>query len=159
MNIIPLMQQGFANTSKRIAKISENFIGDEVFFRPYDKVNHLAWEIGHLAFVRNTIIKLLNPSEKLAYFENERAIYSPGTPLQSNERFAPIDVTLEAFQKRGERIVELLPTLTEEYWNTISPFKLPIGETVGQQIWVFFLHESSHLGEIAYLKTIMMRLR
>lgn len=159
MNLIPLMQQGFASTSKRITKISENFIGDEVFFRPYDKVNHLAWEIGHLAFVRNTIIKLLNPSEKLEYFENERAIYLPGTPLQPNEMFPPIDVTLEAFQKRGERIVELLPTLTEEYWNTISPFKLPIGETIGQQIWVFFLHESSHLGEIAYLKTIMMRVR
>ncbi len=159
MNLIPLMQQGFASTSKRITKISENFIGDEVFFRPYDKVNHLAWEIGHLAFVRNTIIKLLNPSEKLENFDNERAIYFPGTPLQPNEMFPPISEIIGAFQKRGERIIELLPTLTQEHWDAESPFKLPIGETVGQQIWVFFLHESSHLGEIAYLKTIMMRVR
>lgn len=159
MNLIPLMQQGFASTSKRITKISENFIGDEVFFRPYDKVNHLAWEIGHLAFVRNTIIKLLNPSEKLENFTDERSIYAPGTPLQPNVMFPPISEIIEAFQKRGDRIIELLPTLTQEHWDSESQFKLPIGNTVGQQLWTFFLHESSHLGEIAYLKTIMMRVR
>jgi len=159
MNLIPLMQQDFARTSKRITKISENFIGDEVFFRPYDKVNHLAWEIGHLAFIRNTIIKLLNPSEKLESFENERAIYLPGTPLQSNEMFPAISEIIEAFQQRGARIIELLPTLNQEYWDSESPFKLPIGDTVGQQLWTFFLHENYHLGEIAYLKTIMMRVR
>lgn len=42
------MQQGFASNSKRVAKMADNFSGDEAFFRPYDKVNHLAWEIGHL---------------------------------------------------------------------------------------------------------------
>jgi DinB superfamily len=159
MNIIPLMQQGFASNSKRITKISENFIGDEVFFRPYDKVNHLAWEVGHLAFIRNTLIKLLNPTETLDSFENEKAIFLPGTPLQPNEVFPPISVIKEAFQQRGNRIIELLPTLTEERWNAESKFQLPFGNTVGIQLWTFFLHENQHLGEIIYLKNIMLRVR
>ena len=71
MNIIPLMQEGFVGSSKRLSKISENFSGDEIFFRPYDKVNHAAWEIGHLASIRNTIIKLLNPTEKLEFFDGK----------------------------------------------------------------------------------------
>ena len=157
MNIIPLMQQGFAGSSKRLTKMSESFSGDEIFFRPYDKVNHLAWEVGHLAAVRNTIIKLLNPSEKLEFFENERIMFAPGTPLQSNETFPPIVNMLTVLQTRGERIIELLNGLTQEHWDSESPFKLPFGTTVGSQIWIFFLHESFHIGEVSYLKNILLR--
>ena len=157
MNIIPLMQQGFASTSKRVAKLSENFSGDEVFFRPYDKVNHLAWEIGHLAFIRNTIIKILNPAEKLEGFGNERVNFAPGTPLQANEMYGDIPESVEVLQKRGARIIELLTNLTQEQWDSESQFKLPFGTTVGSQIWVFFMHESFHLGEISYLKNIVVR--
>jgi hypothetical protein len=151
------MQQGFASTSKRLVKISENFTGDEVFFRPYEKVNHLTWEAGHLAFVRNTIIKLLNPSEQLSFFQNERTLFAPGTPLQANENFPPLPEILTAFQQRGERITELLNGLTQEHWDSESKIPLPFGTTVGIQIWTFFLHESFHLGEISYLKNIMLR--
>ena len=159
MNIIPLMQQGFASTSRRVAKIDENFSGDEAFFRPYEKVNHLAWEIGHLAFIRNTIIKILNPSEKLEGFGNERVNFAPGTPLQANEMYGTIPENVEILYKRGERIIELLTNLTPEQWDSESQFKLPFGTTVGSQIWVFFMHESFHLGEISYLKNIVVRNR
>ena len=157
MNIIPLMQQGFASSSKRVAKMAENFSGDEVFFRPYDKVNHLAWEIGHLAFIRNTVIKLLNPSEKLESLGNERVNFAPGTPLQANEMYGTISENVEILQKRGERINELLMNLTQEQWDSESPYKLPFGTTVGSQVWTFFMHESFHLGEISYLKNIVVR--
>ncbi len=157
MNIIPLMQQGFASSSRKVAKLAENFVGDEVFFRPYDKVNHLAWEIGHLAFIRNTIIKLLNPAEKLDIYENERANFAPGTPIQPNEMYASIPEITVIFQKRGDKIIELLANLTQEHWDAESPFKLPFGTTIGSQIWTFFMHESFHLGEISYLKNIVLR--
>jgi DinB superfamily len=157
MNIIPLMQQGFASSSKRVAKMAENFSGDEIFFRPYDKVNHFAWEVGHLAFIRNTIIKLLNPAEKLESLGNERIIFAPGTPLQANDMFSTLEESVEALQKRGERIVELLTDLTQEQWDSESPFKLPFGTTLGSQVWTFFMHESFHLGEMSYLKNILVR--
>ena len=157
MNIIPLMQQGFATNSKRVAKMADNFSGDEVFFRPYDKVNHLAWEIGHLAFIRNTVIKLLNPSENLESYENERVNFALGTPLQPNEMYASIPDITVVLQKRGDRIGVLLTNLTQEHWDSESPYKLPFGTTVGSQIWTFFMHESFHLGEISYLKNILVR--
>lgn len=157
MNIIPLMQQGFASNSKRVAKMADNFSGDEVFFRPYDKVNHLAWEIGHLASVRNTVIKLLNPSENLESYENERVNFALGTPLQPNEMYASIPDITVVLQKRGDRIGVLLTNLTQEHWDSESPYKLPFGTTIGSQIWTFFMHESFHLGEISYLKNILVR--
>jgi hypothetical protein len=159
MNIIPLMQQGFASSTRKVAKMAEIFVGDEVFFRPYNKVNHLAWEIGHLAFVRNTIIKLLNPVEKLDIYENERNIFALGSPIQPDELYVSIPEITAILQKRGDRIVELLTNLNQEHWDAESPFKFPFGTTIGSQIWTFFLHESFHLGEISYLKNIVVRNR
>jgi hypothetical protein len=157
MNIIPLMQQTFASSSKRVAKMAENFSKDEAFFRPYGTVNHLAWEIGHLAFIRNTVIRLLNPTEKIESFGNERVNFAPGTPLQPNEMYGTIADNVAVFQQRGEKIIELLTNLTQEHWDSESQFKLPFGTTVGSQIWTFFMHESFHLGEISYLKNIVVR--
>jgi len=112
-----------------------------------------------LAFIRNTIIKILNPSEKLEGFGNERVNFAPGTPLQANEMYGTIPENVEILYKRGERIIELLTNLTPEQWDSESQFKLPFGTTVGSQIWVFFMHESFHLGEISYLKNIVVRNR
>ena len=64
---------------------------------------------------------------------------------------------LTAFQQRGERIVALLNNLTQEQWDRESPFKLPFGTTIGIQVWTFFLHESFHIGEVSYLKNILVR--
>lgn len=159
MELIPLMQKGFASNSSRIAKITEQFQPQEAYFRPYNHVNHLAWELGHLAFVRNTIIKLLDSSAKLESFDHERTLFSPGASLMPEEMYPTLEALIEVFNQRGERIVALLNTLTQEHWDSQSPFQLPFGNTVGIQIWAFFLHESTHLGEISYLKNIVIRQR
>jgi hypothetical protein len=158
MNTTELMQKGFATNTKRIAKVLSQFEGDKVFFRPYDKVNHISWTIGHLAFVRNTIIKILNPTEKLQFFDNEKTLYAPGTPLQANEAYPAAEILMRAYEQRGERIVELLNGLDQAKWDSESPFQFPFGNTVGVQVWTFFKHESEHLGEMVYLKNIATRI-
>lgn len=159
MQLIPFLQKGFATSSSRIAKIASEMKGDEVFFRPYDKVNHLIWELGHLTFVRNTIIKLLNPTEKLSTYEGERDAFAPGMSLIPNQEYPKFEEIVVFFNNRGERIIELLQTVTAERWETESPFKLPFGKTVGEQVSSFLLHENTHYGEMSYLKNIIVRLR
>lgn len=160
MDLTKLLQKGFASSSKRVAKFCEGISPEESFFRPHDKVNHLAWEVGHTAFVRNTIIKLLNPAEKLDFFENERTMFAPQTPLSPNEMFPALEVMVENYQKRGQRILELLESVTPEHWASTSPYNLPfLGVTIGDHVEGFFLHEQQHLGEMSIVKNIVIRLR
>jgi hypothetical protein len=159
MQLIPFLQKGFLISSSRIAKVASTISGDEIFFRPYDKVNHLAWEIGHLTFLRNTIIKILNPAEKLSVYEGEREAFAPGTSLLANEAYPKLEDLLSIFQTRGERIIELLAEVTPEQWDAESIIKLPFGKTVGEQVSFFLLHENTHYGEMSYLKNIIVRLR
>ncbi len=71
--------------------------------------------------------------------------------------YGTIPENIDFLQKRGERIIELLTNLTQEQWDFESQFQLPFGTTVGSQIWTFFMHESFHMGEISYLKNIVVR--
>ncbi|MEA5256171.1 DinB family protein [Arcicella aquatica] len=159
MQLIPFLQKGFALSNSRITKLASLINQEEAFFRPYDKVNHFTWELGHLTFVRNTIIKLLNPSEKLSTFHNERITFAPGTALLEDEMYPPLDSLVATFQQRGERIIALLAEINQERWDIESPYKLPAGNTVGDQVSFFLLHENTHYGEMSYLKNIIVRLR
>jgi len=159
MQLIPFLQKGFAVSNNRITKLASLINQEEAFFRPYDKVNHFTWELGHVTFVRNTIIKLLNPTEKLSAFDNERITFAPGTALLNNEMYPTLDNLVATFQQRGERIIALLAEINQEKWDTESPYKLPAGNTVGDQVSFFLLHENTHYGEMSYLKNIIVRLR
>ncbi|WP_044171812.1 DinB family protein [Flectobacillus major] len=160
MDFIQFIQKGLSNNNAKVAKIYQDVSPEELFFRPYSKVNHLAWELGHIAFVRNTLIKLLNPDEKLSLFSNEKVIFAPKTPLQPNEVFPPLEELLNAFSQRGEQLLVLLSQASPQHLASVSPFNLPfVGVTVEEQLSTFFLHEYQHLGEIGYLKNIITRLR
>lgn len=159
MQLIPFLQKGFATSNSRINKLTSLITQEEAFFRPYDKVNHLTWEIGHLTFIRNTIIKILNPAEKLSYFDHEKETFAPGTSLLANEMYPSVEELQHHFQQRGERIIELLAEINQEKWDTESTIKLSFGSTVGEQVSFFLLHENTHYGEMSYLKNIIIRLR
>ena len=73
------LQKGFASNSKRIAGFCEGINETEAVFRPYDKVNHLKWEMGHITNTRFTLIKLLSAVEKPALMPNENELFGNGS--------------------------------------------------------------------------------
>jgi DinB superfamily len=157
MNIESL-KKGFLKSTDRIAAACEGITKEEGNFRPYDKANSLVWEIGHLNFYRNTVIKLLNPTEVIESMPNEKETFGFGSKPTDN--YPEITDILTAIRTRGERIAELLGVVTEEHLAAESPMNIPnLGKTVGQQVFSFFIHEANHYGEISYIKTLIHRLR
>ncbi|MBP6385732.1 MAG: DinB family protein [Pseudarcicella sp.] len=155
--LISLLQKSFSQNTQMLNSLAKKFEGEDVFFRPYQLVNHLAWQIGHLTFVRNTIIKIIQKDMILNLLPLEKENFMPGTPLPNNQAFPSIEEMLKAFDERGQTITVLLENIDSEKWHSESPFKIPIGNTIGEQIWGFLAHENRHLGEICYLKNIMVR--
>lgn len=132
----------------------------ERFFQPYGNVNSLTWELGHLTFIRNTLVKLLNPEEKLNLLPNERGLFGPGSTIEAPENYPAPDVLLAEFTARGERVNQLLDLTTEARWDAPSPFVVPnMEQTVGGQLFGFMLHERMHLGEVVVLRNIILKNR
>ncbi len=155
-----LLQPAYAFHTRKLPELLALFSSDEWFFQPYGNVNHLAWELGHVTFIRNTLIKLLNPEEKLTLMPDERALFAPGAKLAAPAAYATPEAMLAEFNRRGERVDELLGSVTAERWNAPSPFTIPnMQPTVGAQLFGFLLHERMHLGEMIVLKNIILKNR
>lgn len=150
----------YAYHTRKISELFGPMSASELFFQPYGNVNHLVWELGHLMSVRNTLIKLLNPEEKLHLFPNERGLFGIGSKLEAPENYPTSDLLMEAFKIRGARVDQLLETTTEARWGDPSPYPVPSMEpTVGGQLFGFMLHERMHLGEMVVLRNIIVKNR
>ncbi|TAE37857.1 MAG: DinB family protein [Runella slithyformis] len=154
------IRKGYLNSSRRVAAACVDISQQEATFRPYDQVNSLVWQVGHLVFFRNTVIKLLNPAEKLSSLPNEKELFGNGSQPAEAAAYPVLNDLLLAFETRGQQIAELLENVSPEHLAAESPYKIPsLGSTVGQQVFSFLIHEANHYGEINLLKTLSHRLR
>jgi uncharacterized damage-inducible protein DinB len=159
-NYLKELQKGFNQNTHNISKFAEDLSEKESLFRPYDKVNHLVWNLGHITFVRNTIIKLLDPNPSLELFENERDLFMPGKELMPNEAYPPVNLILEHFIKRGQKIARLLEEVSDEQLQKESWLKIGTEPRTNENlVFYFYNHETEHLGEIKLLKNLALRLR
>jgi hypothetical protein len=156
---LSLFSKGLAYHNSKVAKATEGISQAEALFRPYNAANSLLWEMGHLAFFRNTSIKLLSPAEVLAKLEGETSLFGFGSTVQPAEAYPPLLRVVDAFMERGARVEQLLGTVTPEHWQSQSPIDFPGGKTVGDQLDFLLLHEGLHIGELSYLSTLIRRLR
>ncbi|GGD61267.1 hypothetical protein GCM10011514_26620 [Emticicia aquatilis] len=154
------LQKGLSLNTRKIVKFAEGLSQEEVLFRPYDAVNNFLWNLGHATTVRNTIIKILNPSAQLEVYENERELFGKDSVLKANDAYPELSLILEHFVKRGEQINALIEIASDEYLQQESSIKIgPDPRTNAELLWFFYNHETEHLGEMKILKNLANRLR
>ena len=154
------IRKGYLNNTRRITAACSDISQQEATFRPYDKANSLVWQVGHLAFFRNSIIKMLNPAEQLETMANEKALFANGSQPAEASAYPALGELLVIFDKRGQRLAELLENVSPDHLSSESPYKVPsLGTTVGQQVFSFLIHEANHYGEASLVKTLVHRLR
>lgn len=154
------LQKGHSLNTRKIIKFAEGLSQEEALFRPYDAVNNFLWNLGHATTVRNTIIKILNPTAQLEVYENERELFGKDSVLKANDAYPALAFILEHFVKRGEQINALTETVSDEYLQQESPIKIgPDPRTNAELLWFFYNHETEHLGEMKILKNLANRLR
>ena len=154
------IRKGYLGNTRRMTAACTDVSQQEATFRPYDKANSLVWQVGHLAFFRNSIIKMLNPDEQLETMANEKALFANGSQPAEASTYPALGELITVFDKRGQRLAELLDSVSLEHLATESPYKVPnLGTTVGQQVFSFLIHEANHYGEANLLKTLIHRLR
>ncbi|WP_435357076.1 DinB family protein [Emticicia sp. SJ17W-69] len=154
------LQKGLSLNTQKIIKFAEGLSQEEALSRPYDAVNNFLWNLGHVTTVRNTIIKVLNPTEKLTTYENERELFGNGSILQAEDAYPDLNFILGLFEKRGEKINELIEKVSEEYLDQESTIKVgPNPRSNEALLWFFYNHETEHLGEMKVIKNIINRLK
>lgn len=159
MDFIQNIQNGIRYNTKKLNDLCQQLSQEELFFQPYGNVNHLVWQLGHLMFTRNTIIKLLN-DEPLLVLPTERQLFGPKCKIETPDSYPALEELLGEFERRGTRIVELAGNVSPERLSAESFLKVPsFGITYAEQLQFFYIHECNHLGEINVLRNIVTKNR
>lgn len=154
------LQKGIALNTRKISGYVADVSQDESLFRPYEKVNCLLWNLGHITMVRNTLIKILSPSTKLEIYPSENELFGRGAVLQSNDAYPSLESITEYFIKRGEILIELLANASAEHLQSEAAMKIgPNPQTNEELLFFLYNHETEHIGEIKVIKNIISRLR
>jgi hypothetical protein len=157
---LDLLREEYNLNTRRISETFAKLSEAERHFRPYGNINSFVWELGHLTLTRNTLVKLLNPAEKLTILPDEGKLFGFGSQPQVPEAYPNSEELLAAFQSRGARLVELLGSVSAERWEAPSPYPFPnMPPTVVGQVLGLLLHERMHLGEMNVLRNIVVKNR
>lgn len=124
--------------SKNLAGISN----EEAMIFPNGEVNNVNWVFGHLIFIRNAMIKILDGTP--VWNDEDYSFYDRGAkPLEHKDEFPDFEFLKSKFEKSSEEISSALEKL-----ENVKP------ETV-EDLAGLMLHEIYHAGQFGILRRIL----
>ena len=121
---------------------------DRLLARPGDHSNHLLWISGHVVVHRARVLKILG-QEWSAPWE---ALFVRGAKLGEPEQYPAIDELLQMWDGVSPRVLESLASVSPDALAQPISKGMSLDGKVSGQIAFLSLHESYHVGQMAYLR-------
>jgi len=128
------------------------FIGvkpEDLWKRPTPQNNSMLWIYAHMATVRARMLNVLGD----AYDPGLGDTFGRGAQVQDSESYPTREKIIEASREVNARLFAKLATVGEAELsrNATGPMP-PSVQTVGDQLAFFALHDSYHVGQLAYVR-------
>ncbi|HUV29460.1 MAG TPA: DinB family protein [Acidobacteriota bacterium] len=132
-------------------KVLEMANSSDLHKRPYDKGNSFHWVVGHLTAYRFVVARLLGIKDEFPDASLFQYGAEPGDPA--------IYPSLEQIENEWENITTKMHARLQEVPDEVlageSPFEMPgVERTVGSIVGFMQLHESYHIGQLAYINRL-----
>ncbi|GAB4159214.1 MAG: DinB family protein [Planctomycetaceae bacterium] len=138
--------------------IVNSYLGDltdeELFVRPTEGINHIAWQLGHLITSENGLIEQVCPGSMPALPEGFKEQHSKETAtIDDPSAFRKKDEYLKLFAEQRAGTLKALDSLSEEDLDKPSPENLQmLGSTVGAIFLMQPVHWTMHAGQWAVIR-------
>jgi uncharacterized protein YndB with AHSA1/START domain/uncharacterized damage-inducible protein DinB len=121
---------------------------DDLWKRPTPNTNGMLWIFGHMAAVRARMLAALGED-----FDPGLDLFGRGATLQDTSAYPSREKINEASREVNRRLFARLATLTDADLSRPAQGPHPNSvQTVGEQIAFFALHDSYHVGQLAYVR-------
>ncbi len=122
---------------------------EDVWKRPTDKTNAMLWIFGHMAATRGRMLNALGDSFDAGLGE----AFGRGAQLQDSSSYPAREKIFEASREVNARLFAKLASMGQaDLAREATGPKPPSVQTVGDQIAFFALHDSYHVGQLAYVR-------
>ncbi len=130
-----------------IAGLTQN----ELWQAPTDRNNAMLWIAGHVVQTRAMILQLLGESVDTGWGK----LFDRGTPaakLHDAERYPSGSDIERVMREVTPRLHSKLASLDDRYLAAPARMQVPGTKTVADELAFFALHESYHVGQLAYVR-------
>jgi uncharacterized protein YndB with AHSA1/START domain/uncharacterized damage-inducible protein DinB len=128
------------------------FIGvkpDDLWKRPTPQNNSMLWIYAHMAATRARLLNVLGDD----YDPGLGDAFGRGAQVQDAENYPSREKINEASREVNARLFAKLATVSEaELSREAKGPRPPSAQTVGEQLAFFALHDSYHVGQLAYVR-------
>lgn len=130
-----------------IAKALEGLNAAELAQRLTDKNNPMLWIAGHVVETRVLVLRILGEQIDTPWGE----LFGRGATLQEGGRYPSVQEIKHVMQQINHKLYERLQALDDEH--LAEPAKgTESGQTLADQIALFSMHDSYHVGQMAYIR-------
>jgi uncharacterized damage-inducible protein DinB len=138
----------FKTNTDLLKRAIQGIPSDRLLARPGDDSNHLLWIAGHVVVHRGKVVKILG-QEWAAPWEG---LFARGAKLTAPEKYPRIDELIQAWDELSGRLALSFADVSPEALAEPVPKGFTLDGKVSGQIAFLALHETYHVGQMAYLR-------
>lgn len=148
--ILASHSQLFAVNSVLVSRALDGLTDDELWQRPGDSSNPIYWLIGHMAWSRNALLRILGgalvpiPSAKL---------FERGVEVADRAAYPAVGEVVASFKAVNAALKARMEAATDAELSAASPRDFPIPDkSVRGAVAFLAFHDAYHTGQVAYLR-------
>jgi hypothetical protein len=138
----------FAVNDDLVFRALDGLTHEELCETPTDHSNPMFWVAGHVVQTRAQLLQQLGESVETGWGD----IFNRGAALGETARYPSRDEIERVMRDVGPRLQAKLATLDEHQLARPASVKLPGAKTMADQLAFFALHDSYHVGQMAYIR-------
>ena len=121
---------------------------DRLLARPGDDSNHLLWIAGHVVVHRARILKILGQDWSAPW----EGLFARGAKLTADDQYPGIDELVQVWDEVSGRLTPSLASAPAAALAEPVSKGMTLDGKISGQIAFLALHESYHVGQMAYLR-------
>lgn len=123
---------------------------DEWLKRPDEKLNHIAWIVGHMAYCRGRMLHFMGTE----WNEPGLEIFGRGNKIQPDSSYPSAESLLNSWSESGHTMAAAFESASEDLLDQPATQGPPSTNGKISGIVNFMaIHETYHLGQISYLRS------
>ena len=132
-----------------VSRALDGLAPHELWHRPNSRNNPILWVAGHAVQTRAFVLKMLGEPFDTGWGD----LFSRGSALREESAYPSREQIQEVAHEVNRRLHAAIAALDEsQLAKPASGPELPGAKTVADQIGFFALHDSYHVGQLAYIR-------
>ncbi|MFZ0301139.1 MAG: DinB family protein [Terracidiphilus sp.] len=147
--VIAATAENYRFNSRFLKQTVSDLSPEEWLRRPDEKLNHIAWIVGHLALSRSRLLHFMG----VEWPQPELEIFGRGQKLLEDSAYPSPESLLISWSEAGHALAAAFQTVTEDLLTQPAPQGAPGSDGKISGIVNFMaIHETCHVGQASYLR-------